>query len=737
MKIRQKLLVSFFLFTLIVAAVGFVGLIASRQIAISFEGGEQNFRAKVSAATEIASYVKKAESHLMLYLLLHDSIDKSKFFNRYLSLKEEISLLDKIIEMPAAREILDVIKFDANELLPTSKTLISMHDKEMKVNGHFEPEKHNGLIRSFHDITSSLRRNSMKLAHFETDFLNKQEAITTSLEISSLAKRAQGHLMLYLSLHEEIDKKEFFKRHESLLERISILDNRLKNPEAIKILEGIKLNINKLLPIGNALIYRHDLDMKTLGKFQHEKRKTLLQMLHKVSSIMHEDGLKLANFNVQIESQQKEAAIKQSKNLQRIILSFIIASVFIALMLGYILAKTISGPILKLRAAAEKIGSGHLDTSIDITAGDEIGDLAATLRKMTEDLQKILVSKAYVENIITSMMDSLVVVNLNGKIRSVNRALCSMLDYSEEELIDYPIQKIFATEFDMNSELTKLKESGQLKNTERVYLSKSGTKIPVIFSGSIIYDNNRKIQDAVFVALDISERKQAEENLKESREQLRNLLAYLQSVREHERTEFSHEIHDELGQSLTALKMDIHWLRKKYNEYSPLTDKANSMIKIIDATIQTVKKICTELRPGILDNLGLSAAIEWQTAEFQKRSGISCEVNFNPEEIILDKDRSTAVFRILQETLTNIARHAEASAVTITIEKRASQLVMEVIDNGKGINEENKNNAKSFGLIGMRERTLYLGGTFQISGAPNQGTTVRVNIPIANGEKIS
>jgi PAS domain S-box-containing protein len=732
-KIRQKLLVCFFLFTLIVAAVGFVGLIASSQIAISFEGGEQNFRVKVSAATEIASHAKKAESHLMLYLLLHDTIDKSKFFNRYKSLEKEISLLDKIIVIPAARDLLDNIKFDANELLPTSKTLITIHDKEMKVNGHFKPEEHNGLIRSFHEITSSLRQNSMKLSHFATDFLNKQEAITTSSEISSLAKRAEGHLLLYLSLHEEIDKNKFFKRHESLLERIEILDSRLKNPEAIEMLKAIKLNVNKLLPVGNALIYRHDLDMKTLGKFQHEKRKTLLQMLHKVSSIMHEDGLKLANFNVQLESKEKEAAIEQSKNLQRIILSFIFASVFIALLLGYILSKTISGPILKLGEAAEKIGSGQLDTPIDIKTSDEIGNFAATLRKMTEDLQKILVSKAYIDNIITSMMNSLVVVNLSGKIRSVNRALCSMLNYSEEELIDYPIQKIFATEFHMDSELKELKESGQLKNTERVYLSKSGKRIPVIFSGSIIYDNSRMIQDAVFVALDISERKQAEEKLNESREQLRNLLAYLQSVREHERTEFSHEIHDELGQSLTALKMDIHWLRKKHKGFSSLTDKADSMLKIIDATIQTVKKICTELRPGILDHLGLGAAIEWQTIEFQKRSGIPCELNFNPEEIILDKDRSTAIFRILQETLTNIARHAEASAVNITIEKKASQLVMEVTDNGKGIKEENKNDAKSFGLIGMRERTLYLGGKFQIRGAQNQGTTVSVSIPIVPG----
>ena len=738
MKIRQKLIASFFSLAVIVAIVGIVGLIASREITKSFEGGDQQFRAIVSFATELSSHVKSAEGSLMFYLMLHDKIDKVTFFNKYLSLQKKISLLDRDITMKEARKILDEIKFYTEELLPTAKALISEHDRDIRASGNFEIEKHAPLVRSFHDLTASIRIKSLELAHFETNFLNRQEAITASTEISSLVKMAQGHLMLYLTLHDESDRDKFFRRFASLREHISILNIRVKDPQTRRLLNRIKENTDKILPIGNALIYRHDHDMKSWGNFQTEQRSELLRLFSKTVSTIREDGIELAKFNIQLESQKKEGAISQANNLQRIILGIIIASVFISLLLVYILSQTISKPILKLKEAAARIGRGKLDTPIDVTSSDEIGSLASTFRNMTEQLQKSMVSKAYVDNIITSMMDSLVVVDLSGNIQSVNNALCSMLDYSEDELIGQPVKKIFGENYPFEEERNYLIKNKHFRNSEITYLRKDGTKISVLFAGSVLYDTGRNIRGLVFVALNITERKLAEAQLQESRGKLRNLLAYLQSVREHERTAFAREIHDELGQSLTALKMDLHWLRNKYKENVPMVSKVQSMLKLIDRTIQSVKKICIELRPGVLDDLGLTAAIEWQAREFQSRSGITCDLFFNPEEIILDTNRSTAIFRIFQETMTNVARHAEASRITVTLEQRKSHLIMEVRDNGKGIREEEIFHSESFGLIGMRERALYLGGEFQISSCSDGGggTTVIVSIPLERDGRV-
>lgn len=237
--------------------------------------------------------------------------------------------------------------------------------------------------------------------------------------------------------------------------------------------------------------------------------------------------------------------------------------------------------------------------------------------------------------------------------------------------------------------------------------------------------------DVIHVIRDITERKQTEEEIRQNQEQLRNLAAYLQKVGETERTNIAREIHDELGQTLTVLKIDLSLMRKKWPEDSKaLYERTEAMLILIDKTIQTVKKISTELRPGLLDDLGLSAAIEWQSDEFQKRTGIRCTVTTDPADITLDRERNTAIFRILQETLTNVARHAEATEVNILLQKNIDQIELHVVDNGKGITQEQLSNPKSFGLLGIRERVTIFGGTITITGVPGNGTTVIVRIPI-------
>ncbi|MBI3876200.1 MAG: response regulator [Verrucomicrobia bacterium] len=228
-----------------------------------------------------------------------------------------------------------------------------------------------------------------------------------------------------------------------------------------------------------------------------------------------------------------------------------------------------------------------------------------------------------------------------------------------------------------------------------------------------------------------AERRRAEEKLRESHEQLRALSVYLQHVREEERTRIAREVHDELGQTLTGLKIDLAWIVGRLpKDEKTLQDKARTMFGHIDTTIQTVRRISTELRPGILDDLGLVAAIEWQANEFQTRTGIQCHVFATNKAPILDEDLNTAFFRIFQETLTNIIRHANATRADVRLTEESGKLVLEVKDNGRGISEADIAQTKSIGLLGMRERAALVGGEFNIRGTTGKGTTVTVRIPL-------
>lgn len=282
-----------------------------------------------------------------------------------------------------------------------------------------------------------------------------------------------------------------------------------------------------------------------------------------------------------------------------------------------------------------------------------------------------------------------------------------------------------------NSDTQKTLEMGSIRNVEYTFLKQDGTRFPGELSLSLIKDSKGEPKAIMAVSRDIAMRKQAEEEIRKSHEQLHNLAAHLESIREEERTLIAREIHDELGQALTALKMDMSWLGKKLSAGQDfLSEKIESMTRLLDITIQTVKKISTELRPGLLDDLGLAAAIEWQAEDFQKRTGISCEISIKPEDIILDKERSTAVFRIFQETLTNIARHSRASMVEVSMRMEDNMIELKVQDNGKGISEEQVNDHNSFGIIGIRERVNFLGGNVEIRGQRNKGTSITVKIPL-------
>jgi signal transduction histidine kinase len=245
-----------------------------------------------------------------------------------------------------------------------------------------------------------------------------------------------------------------------------------------------------------------------------------------------------------------------------------------------------------------------------------------------------------------------------------------------------------------------------------------------IFVG--LHDMNRMLN------AELAERALTEQRLRTSEENLRALAAHLQSVREEERIHIAREIHDELGQALTGLKYDIGSLAKGHgtDDAHAFGQKTQAISQAIDRIINSVRRISSGLRPEVLDEIGLGAAIEWQAREFQRRTGVRCLVEMPPQFADPDQERSTALFRIFQELLTNVARHANATRVDVKVQEVDDQgLSLSVADNGRGVRQAELESPTALGFLGLRERVLAFGGTLDVQGEEGKGTTVSVTIP--------
>jgi len=250
-----------------------------------------------------------------------------------------------------------------------------------------------------------------------------------------------------------------------------------------------------------------------------------------------------------------------------------------------------------------------------------------------------------------------------------------------------------------------------------------------------VYDGQGRITGHLGIQRDITDRHLAAQEIAQSREELRALAARLQSIREEERTRIARELHDELGQALTGLKLDLAWMERRMNRHvhSELVDRCASLLARLDDVMIAVRRIITELRPSILDHLGLVDAIEWQAQEFAARTGLALDLDLvvacePPTDTI-----ATAVFRMLQEALTNIAKHASATCVRVALRVDADALTLDVSDDGRGITREELRGAHSLGLLGLRERALALGGEVAVTRNTSTGTTVALRLPMRNG----
>ncbi|MFN7926606.1 MAG: PAS domain S-box protein [Blastocatellia bacterium] len=332
---------------------------------------------------------------------------------------------------------------------------------------------------------------------------------------------------------------------------------------------------------------------------------------------------------------------------------------------------------------------------------------------------------------LTETTSAWVFIEQDGQFSYVNAAAEAGTGYGRAELITKDILSlVHPDDQDWIRERIQARRRGDAisPNYEtRILTQRSETRWLQITTVPIEYRGRFAVLGTGF---DITDRKHAEEQLTISEQQLHQLAGYLQTVREEERTAMAREIHDELGQSLTAMKIDL----VRLNNLLPTPSEAihsriSALLQLINATINTVRKLASQLRPGVLDDLGLAAALEWQAQEFQERTGIVCDFVELSEVPGLAPEHATAIFRICQEALTNVARHAEATQVTLRLQATPTHVRLEVKDNGRGVTASELANPRSLGLLGMRERAYLLGGEFMLEGKAGQGTTVIVQIP--------
>ncbi len=354
----------------------------------------------------------------------------------------------------------------------------------------------------------------------------------------------------------------------------------------------------------------------------------------------------------------------------------------------------------------------------DVTARKQLEE--AKLRESNERFRGTLEQAAV--GIVHTAMD--------GYLKQVNQKFCDILGYTREELLGMRVDELtHPDDLDRSVDVIQKLRDGEIATfaMEKRYLRRDGSSVWCNLTVSLLreYDNAPKYMIAVIE--DITERKRL-------KRQLRDLTAHLQTVREEEKASFAREIHDDLGGTLTALKMDVYWLADELTEKSGaklLLEHVNSMSQLLDSAVNVTRRVITELRPTILDDLGLQAAIEWQAGQFHKRTGIQCQVDCVAEGATeLNKTLSINLFRIFQESLTNVARHSGATRVDVELHIEEDEIMLSIRDNGRGLPEGQKVAAASYGMLGMRERVEQLNGRISFENQPVGGLGVMVVLPL-------
>jgi PAS domain S-box-containing protein len=338
------------------------------------------------------------------------------------------------------------------------------------------------------------------------------------------------------------------------------------------------------------------------------------------------------------------------------------------------------------------------------------------------------------DQVFETAADGMRIVSRDFRVLKANDTFARLVGLPKHEIIGRRCDEVFRGDLcnTAGCPLTRVLGGDLCVEYDADKVRPDGTSVPCIVSATPFRRPDGEIVGIVEDFRDISQRKRTESELRETGRRLRELAAHLQSIREQERSRIARELHDELGQALTALGLEVRLLNTRLPpEHRDLRERTRSMTDLISATADSVRRICSELRPALLDDLGLSAAIEWQGEEFTRRSGIACDIESTPAEIRLPDELSVAIFRVFQETLTNIARHAHASEVNVRLRLTRGEFQMRVCDDGVGMEATGERKANSFGLLGVRERVRGFGGEVLLSTGSEGGTCLEVVIPTA------
>jgi len=346
-------------------------------------------------------------------------------------------------------------------------------------------------------------------------------------------------------------------------------------------------------------------------------------------------------------------------------------------------------------------------------------------------------SQARLDAIVDSAMDAMITVDAAQNIVLFNRAAEQTFSVRREEVLGAPLDRFLPQRY-RGAHRKHIEEFGRTGITSRRMsdattlwaLRADGTEFPIEASISQAGDPGQHFYTVIL--RDVTLRKKAQDALQEQQQELRRLSAQVLEAREEEKTLIARELHDELGQLLTALKMDLAWLRGRLPPGdADAARRAEQMGRVLDQTVGSARRISSDLRPLMLDDLGLAEAANWLVEDFASRSGVQCEVRMPGDGLLegLDKPVATAIYRALQESLTNIARHARARKAWVSVGAENGEIWFEVEDDGRGIDPADLAKSRSLGLKGMRERVNYLGGSIEVTRAPRGGTRVRVRVP--------
>jgi PAS domain S-box-containing protein len=355
-------------------------------------------------------------------------------------------------------------------------------------------------------------------------------------------------------------------------------------------------------------------------------------------------------------------------------------------------------------------------------------------KEKEKQARELSASEIRYRRLFESAKDGILILDAEtGKITDVNPFLIDLLDYSKDQFLDKTIWEIgFFRDIISNKEkFLELQQNKYVRYEDLPLETASGRQINVEFVSNVyMADNHKVIQCNI---RDITERKQSESKLLKAHEQLKQLLRHEDEIRENERKTISREIHDELGQSLSALKVDLGWTKDNVSGSPAVSDKIDGMIDIVSDTIKNVQRISADLRLGLLDDLGLIPAMEWYCQEFEKRTKIKCI--FKPGDILIKNNRKKlTLYRVLQEALTNVLRHAGANEVNVNYYNEKESVILKIKDNGTGIDTEKISSGLSLGIVGLRERANQFNGRLRIKSTPGKGTELIFEIPVDKNE---